>query len=260
MREENGKIDGDLIVCDPVTIHGMVTGKIVVRDGGLLTLHGICSKNLEVEAGGIARTTGIVGGNIINHGGEISIQGIVKGAIACPNGTTEIDSRAIVCGGIEGTVILTCKSCSQKLRLTAKQHNLTVTCPNCKSSWQWTAGQQKERDNNEQKIPQEVVDGVFNNFDNIFDEFFKNARFHSPQPQPTRSFQRIVIQIENFTGKAAAISILLSISLFVVVLMLKGFNLSLLFVDSTVTRTCATLFCGGIVLLVTTALLQTIRD
>jgi predicted RNA-binding Zn-ribbon protein involved in translation (DUF1610 family) len=262
MSAENDKIDGDLIVSNPITLHGMVTGKIVVRDGGLLILQGICCRNLEVETGGTARIQGIVSGNIINHGGKISIEGIVKGSITCPKGITEIDSQSQVMGGIEGTVILTCNSCSQKLRVTARQHNLNVTCPNCKSSWLWKAGRQQNRKDRDSQIPQEVVDGIFNNFGDIFDEFFKqaNVHVHTPQHQQARSSKRTLIQIEDFLGKAGVISMLLSISLVLGIFIWKGFNLSQSFVDSTAMRTCATLFCGGIISLFAAAILQTIRE
>lgn len=260
MREEHGKIDGDLIVSDLVTLHGMVTGKIVVRDGGSLTLQGICARNLEVEAGGTARMQGIVGGTVTNHGGKISIEGIVKGSIACPKGITEIDSRSMILGGIQGKVIITCKSCAQKLRVTAKQHDLNITCPNCKSSWLWTAGQQQDRKDRDSKIPQEVVDGIFNDLGDIFEEFFKQANVRISEPQKNRSSKTILIQIENFIGKSGIVSMLLSILFLVGSFILKGFNLSLLFVDNSVLTICGTLFFGGMILLVVAALLQTLRE
>ena len=68
VRQEYGKIEGNLTVEDDLVLFGMCTGNITVASSGVLTLHGMCTGNLEVLPGGTAYLNGMVAGNVLNLG------------------------------------------------------------------------------------------------------------------------------------------------------------------------------------------------
>jgi cytoskeletal protein CcmA (bactofilin family) len=161
VREERGKIEGNLTVSDALTVQGMVTGSITVQQGGSLELHGMCCGNLTVEPGANASTFGMVCGKVLNLGGQLAINGMVTSAMTCQAGETTLGPDSRVMGGIEGKVVLVCKGCSQRLSVPGEHQELQVTCPKCRTSWKWTpagTGGGVSHD-------QEVVSAVFRSID-----------------------------------------------------------------------------------------------
>jgi len=100
MRLESGKIEGDFEVNEPFTLNGMVTGNIVVTNGGILQHHGLCLKNVVVRPGGTAKIYGLVNGDAINEGGSLEIHGTVNGGVRTINGATLVTPAAIVVHGV----------------------------------------------------------------------------------------------------------------------------------------------------------------
>jgi hypothetical protein len=137
MRHEDGKVDGDLIVADELNMQGIVTGNITVRPSGSLTLNGMCGGNLVIEGGASAAVRGMVSGSVLNKGGQLSLDGLVIGSANCQEGETTFGPDTKVIGGISGAVILTCKNCSQRLRVPGQQSEVKVTCTKCRTSWAW---------------------------------------------------------------------------------------------------------------------------
>jgi hypothetical protein len=104
MRVEAGRIEGDLEVADGLTLAGMVSGVVTVRDGGELRLAGRVSQTLTVEPGGVAVVVGSVSGDVTNEGGTLTIYGQVGGRLRHVAGLTRLHEKAVVAGGVEGAV------------------------------------------------------------------------------------------------------------------------------------------------------------
>ncbi len=51
MKTEHGKINGDLHLDYELVLHGMVTGNVIVNDGGIFVLNGMCCSNLSIQNG-----------------------------------------------------------------------------------------------------------------------------------------------------------------------------------------------------------------
>ena len=108
MREERGKLTGDVVVEELYTLWGMIIGNVRVVEGGKLYVRGSIYGNLTVEAGGRAHIfgnlqgkltvhraakvihSGIIGGDILNRGGRIFIEPVAKvsGKIKTRSGET----------------------------------------------------------------------------------------------------------------------------------------------------------------------------
>ncbi|WP_413472530.1 hypothetical protein [Shewanella baltica] len=99
MKFENGKVSGDLVVEHDLTLNGMVSGHIHVKENSKLILNGMCLGDLQVDAGSEVDIRGIVQGNIRNLGGVLKINGIVQGNVS-DAGTTLVSEGAIVEGSI----------------------------------------------------------------------------------------------------------------------------------------------------------------
>lgn len=99
MTDEHAKIQGDIIVGSCLTLHGMVTGSITVRHGGVLTLCGMCCGNLVVDKEAEAYLGGTVAGDALNRGGCLRVYGTVRGRVdTTENGKTFIDENALIGG------------------------------------------------------------------------------------------------------------------------------------------------------------------
>ena len=94
MRQEYGKIEGNLTVTDELVLFGMCVGNIVVESGATLHLYGMCTGNINVRAGGKAILDGMCTGNVLNSGGVLEIKGTVTGALRKEAGTTDVDPNA----------------------------------------------------------------------------------------------------------------------------------------------------------------------
>jgi cytoskeletal protein CcmA (bactofilin family) len=100
MRQEHGKIDGDLLLAEDLELRGMVTGTITVSAGKSLALYGMCGGDLVIEAGARASIDGTVAGNVTNNG-IVEVRGMVLGSVQSQNGTVRYSKEAMV-GGTRG--------------------------------------------------------------------------------------------------------------------------------------------------------------
>ena len=102
MSIECGKIEGPLEVRDDFQLDGMVTGDVVVADGGHFILRGMCCQNLIVLQGGTVELFGTVSGSVINRGGFLEVHGTIGGRLeTVEGGDTYVDENAQV-GGTSG--------------------------------------------------------------------------------------------------------------------------------------------------------------
>jgi cytoskeletal protein CcmA (bactofilin family) len=113
MREERGKLSGDIRINELYTLWGMIVGNVTVVREGKLYLRGSIYGNLIVEKGGRVHIfgnvqgnltankgakvvhSGMVGGDIINRGGRIFIELAAKtlGKIKTKDGTTTVEGK-----------------------------------------------------------------------------------------------------------------------------------------------------------------------
>jgi cytoskeletal protein CcmA (bactofilin family) len=111
MREERGKLSGDVVIDELYTLWGMIVGNVNVVEEGKLYLRGSIYGDLTVEFGGRVHiygnvqgklTTrrgakvihgGVVGGDIVNEGGRIFIELAAKtmGKVKTKSGTTTFE-------------------------------------------------------------------------------------------------------------------------------------------------------------------------
>jgi hypothetical protein len=88
MTIEHGQIDGNIYLADELVLHGVATGNIIIRAGGVLELYGICYQNLIIEPGGKVYLHGLVIDNVFNRGGYVEIHGAVDGYVHTLSGDT----------------------------------------------------------------------------------------------------------------------------------------------------------------------------
>lgn len=100
MDTEHGMIEGNIALTSELTLHGMISGGVTVKKGGILHLHGMVTKNVIVEPGGIVNVQGMVLGNAINQGGELHISGTIDGQLIKKSGITKVDSNAVISNNI----------------------------------------------------------------------------------------------------------------------------------------------------------------
>lgn len=86
-HQENGRIDGPLVVDDDLVLNGMATGPITVQGGGSLLLHGTASAGLDVQPGGRATIGGVLHGTL-RCSGAVELLGVIEGAIIIESGGT----------------------------------------------------------------------------------------------------------------------------------------------------------------------------
>lgn len=113
MREERGKLSGNMIIDELYTLWGMIVGNVKVLKAGKLYLRGSIYGDLTVESGGrvhifgtvqgklIAKRgakvihSGVVGGDIVNQGGRIYIEMTARtmGKVKTRDGKTTFEER-----------------------------------------------------------------------------------------------------------------------------------------------------------------------
>jgi predicted acyltransferase (DUF342 family) len=113
MREERGKLKGNLVIKELYTLWGMIVGNVKVIEGGKLYLRGSIYGNLTVEEGGRAHIfgnlqgkltvhgdakvihSGVIGGDILNRGGRLYIERVatVMGKVKTKNGETTLEVK-----------------------------------------------------------------------------------------------------------------------------------------------------------------------
>jgi cytoskeletal protein CcmA (bactofilin family) len=80
LREEAGKVDGDLTLGEDLVLKGMVTGDVYVPRGQRLELFGMVCGDLKLDPGASAVVHGMVLGSVTN-GGDLEIWGVVNGTV-----------------------------------------------------------------------------------------------------------------------------------------------------------------------------------
>lgn len=118
MREERGRIQGNVVVYEPFELWGSIAGDVRVIEGGKLYVRGAIYGNLTAEQGGrvhnFGRITGkvivyqgakvinsgVIGGHAINKGGRLYVDGMgtVGGKVKAKKGDTVIEPGAKVMG------------------------------------------------------------------------------------------------------------------------------------------------------------------
>jgi cytoskeletal protein CcmA (bactofilin family) len=115
MREERGKITGDLVIDELYTLWGMIVGNVRVVKGGKFYMRGSVYGNVTVEADGRAHLfghvqgnlvvtryakvihSGVLSGNVDNRGGRVFIEltGRVEGKIKNKKGAETIEETKL---------------------------------------------------------------------------------------------------------------------------------------------------------------------
>lgn len=90
---ETGKIEGDVSISKNFQLDGLITGSATVETGMHFQLQGVVNKDLIVSNGASAQINGTVNGNVINLGGVVRIQGVVRGIV---QGEAEISPNAVI--------------------------------------------------------------------------------------------------------------------------------------------------------------------
>jgi cytoskeletal protein CcmA (bactofilin family) len=111
MREERGRIAGDIVVYEPFTLWGSIAGNVKVINGGKLYVRGAIYGHLDVEPGGRVHIfgnitgdltvglktkvihSGVIGGDAINRGGRLYIESMARvfGKVNTKSGETKND-------------------------------------------------------------------------------------------------------------------------------------------------------------------------
>ncbi|OZE41421.1 hypothetical protein CH259_03055 [Rhodococcus sp. 05-2254-4] len=78
---EQGKIDGSVTVVDggDFTLQGMVTGTVVVERGGHARILGMVG-TLDVHEGAVVALNGTCTGDVVDRGGDLTVNGVIAGA------------------------------------------------------------------------------------------------------------------------------------------------------------------------------------
>ena len=102
MREERGRVAGDVVVYEPYTLWGSVGGNVKVIQGGKFYLRGAVYGNLDVEYGGRVHIFGNVTGNLTVHrGAKVIHSGTLAGDATNEGGRLFIESIAKVMGAVK---------------------------------------------------------------------------------------------------------------------------------------------------------------
>lgn len=101
MREERGRIAGDMVIYEPFTLWGSVGGNVTVIDGGKFYSRGLIYGNLIVEPGGRVHIFGNVSGDVtLAENTKVIISGMVGGNVTNNGGRLFIDRTAKIEGRI----------------------------------------------------------------------------------------------------------------------------------------------------------------
>jgi cytoskeletal protein CcmA (bactofilin family) len=102
MREERGRLVGDVTVSEPVELWGSVAGDVTVVDGGKFYVRGAIYGNLIIEDGGRVHVFGNVQGNVtVRDGAKVIVSGVVGGNVLNSGGRLVVEAIAKVTGKIK---------------------------------------------------------------------------------------------------------------------------------------------------------------
>ena len=97
MREERGRVVGDLTIDEPFTLWGGVTGDLRIVEGGKVYVRGHVGGDLIVDFGGRVHTFGHIAGNLIMfRGSKVILSGVVGGNATNDNARLFIDKHGRV--------------------------------------------------------------------------------------------------------------------------------------------------------------------
>jgi cytoskeletal protein CcmA (bactofilin family) len=118
MREERGRVQGNVVIYEPFELWGSVGGNVKVIEGGKLYIRGAVYGDIVAESGArvhnFGRITGkvvvhqgakfinsgVIGGDAINKGGRLYVDhmGTVNGKVKAKRGDTVVEPGAKVLG------------------------------------------------------------------------------------------------------------------------------------------------------------------
>ncbi len=102
MREERGRVVGDMTVDDKFTLWGGVTGDLRVVDGGKCYVRGNVGGDLIVDFGGRVHVYGHIAGNLqLFRGAKVILSGTVSQNANNKNARLFIDPHGRVLGKIK---------------------------------------------------------------------------------------------------------------------------------------------------------------
>lgn len=121
MREERGRIAGNMVVYEPFTLWGVVSGTVSVIKGGKFYARGLIHGNLDVQEGGRVHVFGSISGNVtLAADTKVIISGMVAGDIINNGGRLFIDKQAKVDGRIKTHAGTTKHECQYEIEKTPK--------------------------------------------------------------------------------------------------------------------------------------------
>ena len=102
MREERGKITGDITVFEPYTLWGSISGNVRVIEGGKMWVRGAIYGSLTVEPGGRVHIYGNVSGNVVVHkDAKLIHSGMILKDLVNRGGRLHVDTTGTVGGKIK---------------------------------------------------------------------------------------------------------------------------------------------------------------
>jgi hypothetical protein len=90
------RVQGPLIVDEPVAVYGLVVTHVHVTRRGELHLHGVVLGDVRVSPYGRAAIHGRVGGTVFNDDGEVEVRGVVGNVCSSDDASTVIAETAII--------------------------------------------------------------------------------------------------------------------------------------------------------------------
>jgi predicted acyltransferase (DUF342 family) len=102
MREERGRLSGEVIVYEPFNLWGSVGGRVRVIQGGKLYVRGAIYGDLVVEYGGRCHVFGNISGNlVVERGAKVIHSGVLGGDATNTGGRLLIESMSKVGGKVK---------------------------------------------------------------------------------------------------------------------------------------------------------------
>ena len=102
MREERGKLLGDLTISEPYTLWGTIAGNVTAVKGAKLYIRGSIYGDLIVEYGGRVHIYGNITGNlIVADGAKVIHSGVLGGDAINNGGRLFVDAGAKIVGKIK---------------------------------------------------------------------------------------------------------------------------------------------------------------
>ena len=102
MKEERGRIDGDITIDEPYTLWGGVTGDLRIVEGGKVYVRGNVAGDIIMEFKGRAHIFGHIGGNLmLFRGAKVVLSGVCAGNASNNNARLFIDEHGQVLGKVK---------------------------------------------------------------------------------------------------------------------------------------------------------------